>query len=284
MFNMSNANSYMQMAMMNPQLAAAFQQQQQQQQQTSTMGGCAQFPGAIAYNYPHGYYQPPPQQFMAPVNLNRMNEFDASKESTGGKITGTRTSRKRKSGAERTAKVCVNCQCTSSPFWRKDKSGKGSLCNACGLYSAKNNSPRPVELWKRRGNAANTLARLKQEQSTNVEVAPTSVPPNNNTSEEEGGEKKQQRNVSGSGGQNQKTASNENEACSDGDKTESVEKADQFGGNSSDENNEKKGASEENIDDENENEKKLETRAKVVLETTGERIVVRVSEIVERRE
>ena len=51
-----------------------------------------------------------------------------------------------------------------------------------------------------------------------------------------------------------------------------------------DENNEKKGASEENIDDENENEKKLETRAKVVLETTGERIVVRVSEIVERRE
>ena len=96
--------------------------------------------------------------------------------------------------------------------------------------------------------------------------------------------KKQQRNVSGSGGQNQKTASNENEACSDGDKTESVEKADQFGGNSSDENNEKKGASEENIDDENENEKKLETRAKVVLETTGERIVVRVSEIIERRE
>ena len=282
MFNMSNANSYMQMAMMNPQLAAAFQQQQQQQ--TSTMGGCAQFPGPIAYNYPHGYYQPPQQQFVAPVNLNRMNEFDASKESTGGKITGTRTSRKRKSGAERTAKVCVNCQCTSSPFWRKDKSGKGSLCNACGLYSAKNNSPRPVELWKRRDNAANTLARLKQQQSTNVEVAPTSVPPNNNTSEEEGGEKKQQRNVSGSSGQNQKTASNENEACSDGDKTESVEKADQFGGNSSDENNEKKGASEENSDNENENEKKLETRAKVVLETTGERIIVRVSEIVERRE
>ena len=119
MFNMSNANSYMQMAMMNPQLAAAFQQQQQQ---TSTMGGCTQFPGPIAYNYPHGYYQPPQQQFVAPVNLNRMNEFDASKESTGGKITGTRTSRKRKSGAERTAKVCVNCQCTTSPFWRKDKS------------------------------------------------------------------------------------------------------------------------------------------------------------------
>ena len=54
----------------------------------------------------------------------------------------------------------------------------------------KNNSPRPVELWEtQRQRAANTLARLKQEQSTNVEVAPTSVPPNNNTSEEEGGEK-----------------------------------------------------------------------------------------------
>jgi hypothetical protein len=64
-----------------------------------------------------------------------------------------------------------------------------------------------------------------------------------------------------------------------------VEKANQSGGNSSDENNEKKGGgSEENTDDdENENENKLEwKRAKVVLETTGERILVRVSESVER--
>jgi len=61
---------------------------------------------------------------------------------------------------------------------------------------------------------------------------------------------------------------------SDGAKTESVEKANQSGGNSSDENTD---------DDENENENKLEwKRAKVVLETTGERILVRVSESVER--
>lgn len=289
---MTNANSYMQMAMMNPQFAAAFQQQQQQQQ-TSPVAGGAPFPGAVGFNYPPGYYQQPQQ--YTPVKLDGMNSVSINKGSASGKTTGTRTSRKRKTDAERAARVCVNCQCTSSPFWRKEKNGEGSLCNACGLYFAKNNSPRPVGLWKRERNG-NTLAvkeaRLQQQQQEQLAAqqqqqqngdkkgAPaTSVPPNNNTSEE-GGDK-QQQNDSGSSRQNQKTASNE--AGSDGTKTESVEKANQSGGNSSDENNEKKGASEENTDDENENENKSEVkRAKVVLETRGERVVVRVSESVER--
>lgn len=290
MFNMPNANSYMQMAMMNPQFAVAFQQQQQQ---TSTAGGGAAFAnGQVGYNYPPGYYQQP-QQYITPIKPNEMNNANANKGSASGKTNGTRTSRKRKTDAERAARVCVNCQCTDSPFWRKEKNGEGSLCNACGLYFAKNNAPRPVGLWKRERNA-NTLVlkqqRLQQQQELaaqkqqqrNGERGAPSTSPNNHTSEEEGGYQ-QQQNDSGSGRQNQKTASNE--AGSDGAKTESVEKANQSGGNSSDENNEKKGGgSEENTDDdENENENKLEwKRAKVVLETTGERILVRVSESVER--
>lgn len=46
-------------------------------------------------------------------------------------------------------KACVNCGTQSTPFWRKDRSGSGQhLCNACGLYLAKNDAPRPAVLWK----------------------------------------------------------------------------------------------------------------------------------------
>ena len=48
-------------------------------------------------------------------------------------------------------KICVNCKSSETPFWRKDKDGIGSLCNACGLYAAKNHAPRPALLWKRPG-------------------------------------------------------------------------------------------------------------------------------------
>ena len=48
-------------------------------------------------------------------------------------------------------KVCVNCGVSRTPFWRKERSGVGSLCNACGLYLAKNDAPRPKMLWKRSG-------------------------------------------------------------------------------------------------------------------------------------
>ena len=48
-------------------------------------------------------------------------------------------------------KICVNCKSTETPFWRKDKDGIGSLCNACGLYAAKNHATRPALLWRRSG-------------------------------------------------------------------------------------------------------------------------------------
>ena len=36
-------------------------------------------------------------------------------------------------------------------MWRKERVGGGSLCNACGLYLAKNDAPRPAMLWRRGG-------------------------------------------------------------------------------------------------------------------------------------
>ena len=54
-------------------------------------------------------------------------------------------------------KVCVNCKSTETPFWRKDKDGGGSLCNACGLYLAKNDAPRPAQLWRRQETSASEI-------------------------------------------------------------------------------------------------------------------------------
>jgi GATA zinc finger len=44
--------------------------------------------------------------------------------------------------------VCKNCGTDCTPFWRKDKHDQQPLCNACGLYAAKNGSMRPASLWK----------------------------------------------------------------------------------------------------------------------------------------
>lgn len=43
-------------------------------------------------------------------------------------------------------KRCVNCQCTSTPLWRKDKSSGLMYCNACGIYLKNHGKHRPVEL------------------------------------------------------------------------------------------------------------------------------------------
>lgn len=44
--------------------------------------------------------------------------------------------------------VCKNCATDCTPFWRKDKNDQLPLCNACGLYAAKNGSMRPASLWR----------------------------------------------------------------------------------------------------------------------------------------
>ncbi|KAK2078547.1 hypothetical protein QBZ16_003387 [Prototheca wickerhamii] len=46
-------------------------------------------------------------------------------------------------------RVCCNCGSTKTPFWRKHRASGKPLCNACGLYSAKNDdAPRPAKLWR----------------------------------------------------------------------------------------------------------------------------------------
>lgn len=45
--------------------------------------------------------------------------------------------------------VCKNCGTDCTPFWRKDKSDQLPLCNACGLYAAKNGNMRPEALWSK---------------------------------------------------------------------------------------------------------------------------------------
>lgn len=44
------------------------------------------------------------------------------------------------------AKSCVNCHCTSTPLWRKDKTTGLLYCNACGIYYKNHGKHRPVEL------------------------------------------------------------------------------------------------------------------------------------------
>ena len=64
------------------------------------------------------------------------------------------------------AKTCVNCKSTDTPFWRKAKDGVGSLCNACGLYQAKNAAPRPALLWKKPGASASEDVTNNSEKTT----------------------------------------------------------------------------------------------------------------------
>ncbi len=49
------------------------------------------------------------------------------------------------------AQICKNCGTRNTPFWRKDKNDGRPLCNACGLYFAKNDMQRPKVLWKEGG-------------------------------------------------------------------------------------------------------------------------------------
>jgi hypothetical protein len=91
---------------------------------------------------------------------DRCASEDEPERGAGGHSRGAGGGHKRGrgGGAERggEAKTCVNCGCTQTPFWRKERVGGGSLCNACGLYLAKNDAPRPKMLWRRGEGATET--------------------------------------------------------------------------------------------------------------------------------
>ena len=67
-------------------------------------------------------------------------------------------------------RVCCNCGSTKTPFWRKHRASGKPLCNACGLYSAKNDdAPRPAKLWREEQAAQRAASRL-----TGAYLAPVS--------------------------------------------------------------------------------------------------------------
>ncbi|CAG8489966.1 2049_t:CDS:10 [Ambispora leptoticha] len=55
-----------------------------------------------------------------------------------------RTGRQR---AQSTGARCANCGTSDTPGWRAGETPEQKLCNACGLYYAKNRSHRPSNLW-----------------------------------------------------------------------------------------------------------------------------------------
>lgn len=80
--------------------------------------------------------RPSTERFQGQENLNKRS-FSQGK---------TELRKRRRGSAEN--KVCKNCGTTDTPFWRKDKKSGLPLCNACGLYFAKNDADRPSSLWK----------------------------------------------------------------------------------------------------------------------------------------
>ena len=44
-------------------------------------------------------------------------------------------------------RVCAHCGTSETPFWRRDNATDNYLCNACGLYLAKNHEPRPLNFF-----------------------------------------------------------------------------------------------------------------------------------------
>lgn len=73
--------------------------------------------------------------------------------------------RARKSGMSNKHKgrSCAHCKTETTPFWRRDQNTEQYLCNACGLYYAKNNAPRPLNLKKQKSiDATNNTDRVEQ--------------------------------------------------------------------------------------------------------------------------
>ena len=58
-------------------------------------------------------------------------------------------------------RVCTHCGTTETPFWRRDNVTDNYLCNACGLYLAKNHEPRPLNFFTKTEHTSTDDARTE---------------------------------------------------------------------------------------------------------------------------
>jgi hypothetical protein len=130
--------------------------------------------------------QHPPPLIHAPTHsarggkgaygMKREHASSGSDEDSGSGSAGGGSKRKRR-GSGNECKTCVNCGATQTPFWRKERTGGGSLCNACGLYLAKNDAPRPAMLWRRGGGGDVATTTATTTAATTAAAAETATAP-----------------------------------------------------------------------------------------------------------
>lgn len=87
-----------------------------------------------------------------PWGDGKRREHNHFVEGNGYSHTLQKNKRARKSGMSNKHKgrSCAHCKTETTPFWRRDQNTDQYLCNACGLYYAKNNAPRPLNLTKQK--------------------------------------------------------------------------------------------------------------------------------------
>ncbi|KAG9303611.1 hypothetical protein G9A89_018507 [Geosiphon pyriformis] len=89
-----------------------------------------------------------PNMLLAPTTFGfGTNQLSSNSHARLPPTSVVRPARQR---AHRGGARCANCQTTDTPGWRAGETPEQKLCNACGLYFAKNRTHRPSNLWTHR--------------------------------------------------------------------------------------------------------------------------------------